>query len=514
VSSGTTPDAFTGEVLGVLKDGIAPGLDMVMVTLTSPEIDRAGVWAGMSGSPVYAADGKLIGAVAYGLAWGGSPVAGVTPFAEMNDYLDAPAARVKVSDAVARKIAAATDVTAKEAAAGFTQLPMPQSVSGVRAARLTKTRGRAYLDKNARAMGAASAPGVGPGVDTIVAGGNLALSASYGDVTIAGVGTATSVCGDRVVAFGHPATFAGKLTAGLHPADAIYVQEDLITSFKVANLGAPVGTITDDHLTGITGTLGPLPATSGVSSTVTYGTRTPRTGSSEVSIPRYMAATTFYESVGNHERVLDGDFAGSELATWVINGHRADGSTFTVNAGDRYVSSSSIIGEAIWDAPDMVWMVSQFPGVVVDDVTMTADVTDDVSLWSVSAVQYKAGATWKTVPARGQVPAVAGKTLKLRAVVVDGTDRAYLPVSVDIPAKLAGGRGVLQLIGGGSMWSDYFGADNLDEFLKSVKGAARNDEVVAQVFADSRTGSFHKEVVSDPSDRVVEGQKRFTLIIK
>jgi hypothetical protein len=212
--------------------------------------------------------------------------------------------------------------------------------------------------------------------------------------------------------------------------------------------------------------------------------------------------------------VLDGNFAGSELATWVISGHRADGSTFTVNAGDRYVSSSSIIGEAIWDAPDMVWMVSQFPGVVVDDVAMTADVSDDVDLWNVSAVQYKTGTSWKTVPARGKVPAVAGKTLKLRAVVDDGADKAYLPVSVDIPAKLAGGRGVLQLIGGGSMWSDYFGAETLNEFLKSVDAAPRNDEVVAGIFADSPTGSFRKEVVSDPSDRVVEGHKRFTLVIK
>ena len=36
----------------------------------------------MSGSPVYAADGRLVGAVAYGLA-GSSPIAGITPAAEM-----------------------------------------------------------------------------------------------------------------------------------------------------------------------------------------------------------------------------------------------------------------------------------------------------------------------------------------------------------------------------------------------------------------------------------------------
>ena len=35
---GVTPAPFTGEVIGVLDDGIAPGLDMVIVDLDSPAI--------------------------------------------------------------------------------------------------------------------------------------------------------------------------------------------------------------------------------------------------------------------------------------------------------------------------------------------------------------------------------------------------------------------------------------------------------------------------------------------
>jgi hypothetical protein len=54
VDSGTRPESFTGEVLGILDDGIAPDLDMVIMRLSSPEIDRVGgIWSGMSGSPVY-----------------------------------------------------------------------------------------------------------------------------------------------------------------------------------------------------------------------------------------------------------------------------------------------------------------------------------------------------------------------------------------------------------------------------------------------------------------------------
>ena len=65
-------------------------------------------------------------------------------------------------------------------------------------------------------------------------------------------------------------TFLGRTSLSLHPADALYIQkESLGAPFKVANLGAPVGTITDDHLTGITGTLGAVPGTTPVRSTVT-----------------------------------------------------------------------------------------------------------------------------------------------------------------------------------------------------------------------------------------------------
>src|SRR3712207_6428611 len=86
VSDGTTPEPFTGEVLGVLEDGIAPDLDMVIVDLDSPAIQAAGgIWQGMSGSPVYASDGRLIGAVAYGLSYGPSPIAGVTPFEQRSE---------------------------------------------------------------------------------------------------------------------------------------------------------------------------------------------------------------------------------------------------------------------------------------------------------------------------------------------------------------------------------------------------------------------------------------------
>ena len=72
-------------------------------------------------------------------------------------------------------------------------------------------------------MGAAATAGDpnAAGPETVVAGGNLAASLSYGDITQGGVGTVTAICNGRVVGFGHPMTFLGKTTLTLHPADAL-----------------------------------------------------------------------------------------------------------------------------------------------------------------------------------------------------------------------------------------------------------------------------------------------------
>ncbi len=513
VHRGTVPAGFTGEVLGVLNDGIGPGLDMVMVRLTSTEIDRVGgIWAGMSGSPVYAADGKLIGAVAYGLSWGPSPVAGVTPFEDMDDYLASTPEDVPVPRAVARKIAAKTDLTVAEAAQGFTELPMSLGVSGVRPARLAAVADKPYLSKSARAMGAPAAAGEGPGAETIVAGGNLAFGASYGDVTIAATGTATSVCGGKVVGFGHPATFGGPVKAGLHPADAIYVQEDSTGgSFKVANIGAPVGTITDDRQTGVTGIFGPLPEESPVVSTLTYGSRT-GSGESSVVMPDYAASTVYYQLVGVHDRVVDAKKPGSEDQSWTIIGE-GPGGEFTLEMGDRFVSSYDIGDTAAYSLADLVWVLSNLPGVEVTSVTVDGDVIDDATTWRVASMEYKAGAKWTKVKPRKTVRAVAGRPLKVRAVLTGDLGSTTVPMTVPIPRKLAGARGVLSLEGGGSQYVDYWEISSLKEFMKVARSDARNDAVVATVATDTGRRGYSSTVESAPSDKVVEGGKWFRLVV-
>src|SRR5262249_33831226 len=51
------------------------------------DLERTGIIAGMSGSPVYI-DNKLLGAVAYGWAYGKDPIAGITPFCQMHNFVE------------------------------------------------------------------------------------------------------------------------------------------------------------------------------------------------------------------------------------------------------------------------------------------------------------------------------------------------------------------------------------------------------------------------------------------
>lgn len=511
VVSGTEPTVFDGKVLGVIDDGIGFDTDMIVMRLDSEEIERVGgIWAGMSGSPVYAGDGRLIGAVSYGLAYGSSPVAGVTPFEDMVGHRDA-ARTAPVSGRLARTIAKATDVTVRQAAQGMAQLQIPMTVSGVPQKALNRTRGRDYLSKSFTA-GSSAAASAGPA--NLEAGGNLGLTWAYGDVTGGGVGTVTSVCADRLVGFGHPsADFLGSgVTYGMHPAEAIYIQEDPLGSpFKVANMAPPAGTITDDNLTGISGPIGTLPTTYDVVSTVTHGTDS-RTGTTHVVLPLGMASATFYELFGNHTKVLDGYIPGTSDVTTTVTGRRPDGRPYSVTFGDRYTSAQSVIDVSVWDVPDTVWALGGFAGATVESVTSNADVTDDTLSYTITEAQYRAGGKWVSVGKRGKVQANAGKTLKMRAVLTasDGSV-AFRTFSIPVPAKSAGFRGWMQVSGG---YDDYYfrtaaakgaGQTAFDKYLKGLEKQMRNDQFQVRAFFDTNSGTKRFTWVSDPDSRVISG---------
>jgi len=532
VTRGTTPTGFTGEILGVVEDGIGPDVPMIMAELDMLEFERTGgIWQGMSGSPVYTANGELIGAVAYGLAVGPSPIAGITPFELMDDYLPAAAPRrVAVGKATARTLAARAGISTTQAARGFRELPMPMGVTGVTARRLAQLQAKLpkLVERSTYVLGRAAS--AAPAAETIVAGGNLGVSASYGDVTMAGVGTATSVCGGRVVGFGHPMALLGATTMGLHPADAIYVQPDPVAApFKVANIAPAVGTVTDDRLTGVTGTFGALPAAASITSKVTYGSRS-RTGTTAVSVQDLAAEISLMQLVANQDRVVDGASKGTSLLSWTITGVEA-GKPFTLSYTDRW-TGSDLSFETSLGVAELVAHLISLDDVTIRSVSATANVTDDLRRHTLVAVEQRRAGQWVRVTRRAPAMGRAGKTIRLRAVVGGRAGRKVVPLKrISIPKRA---RGALMLVaqGGDGAWNMVSGERTAQigaDFAKQL----RHDQVRVQVGTANKVDlgsdgdledllemlgrkrvSFVQTQTSAPLSHVVGGSKTLSVIVR
>jgi hypothetical protein len=144
----------------VLEDGITPGLDMIIAETDSPAIRAAGgIWAGMSGSPVHTDDGRLLGAVAYGLSGAPSRIGGITPAEDMRRLLSLPSAaqhrpptRVALSTALRARIVRTGAGARAQAQAGMRQLPVPLGISGLTGAHFDKVAQAASRSKRFTAV--------------------------------------------------------------------------------------------------------------------------------------------------------------------------------------------------------------------------------------------------------------------------------------------------------------------------------------------------------------------------
>ncbi len=510
VTQGTTPGDFSGSIIGVLEDGIEPGVDMVMAKLSSPDIADNGIWEGMSGSPVYdQATGELIGAVAYTLSYGETQVAGITPWADMQTYAGHPAPpTVKVPARAARAIARSTSVTVKQASRGFTEVATPRLVSGLSQRTLDRghgRHGRAYLPQGVSAAGRTASGSVT--ADDMVAGGNLVATMSTGDIVQAGLGTITSVCGDRVVGFGHPMNFVGRTTYGLAGADALYIQGDPQgSSFKVANIGGVLGTIDQDRMTGISGPLGVTPASLPVTSEVGYtpdgGTPRSRTGTSDVQQQQSAAATAYYEIIANHQAVLDAYQPGSEEQSWTVDGHTAAG-PFHFAGGNRYTDVNDVADAASWDLPDLVYLLTNIAGVTIDSVDVHSAVTDDTATLKIAGLQQLRGGSWHSVGKGKPAQATAGHTLRMRLVFNDGTKGKKF--SVAVPKKAAGLRGTLDAFPAESFPFEQSTPHQVSGVRKLVDHLQRNDQAQISFSAFSEQHTVSSSTTTRAQHEVIEG---------
>lgn len=119
-----------------------------------------------------------------------------------------------------------------------------------------------WLEEGWRRLGWVSAP-VGGGDDIaapVVPGAMVAGVLVDGDATLAVGGTVTEVRGQEVWAFGHPFLGGGGMQLPLARARVLGVLPSIMSSFKLFNVGRPVGSFEVDRAHGVWGRLGVEPA--------------------------------------------------------------------------------------------------------------------------------------------------------------------------------------------------------------------------------------------------------------
>lgn len=283
VMVGTKLEEFRAEVLGVMRD-VSPGRDMVLCRLSGCNLEHAGIIQGMSGSPI-TIDGKLVGAVAFAWEFGKDPIAGVTPFSQMVQYVRANARRVAAGDGGVRT--ASLDPAAilnRETAPPLALDPAP-TVAGMRAIAMPiaasgfTPRALSLLAERLAPLGMAPMAG-GRAADEIVQaegdkplvpGAPLSVAMVTGDFDISGIGTVTHVEGDRVYGFGHPMLSLGSCAMPMMTGYIHTVYPRASVSMKLGSPLKTVGVLDTDVSTAVAGRLGAVPDMMPMSVTVKVG---------------------------------------------------------------------------------------------------------------------------------------------------------------------------------------------------------------------------------------------------
>ncbi len=321
VMKGTRVESFDAEVLGVMKN-TSPGRDMVLCRLSGLNLDKTGVIAGMSGSPIYI-DGKLMGAVAFAWPYGKEPIAGVTPFSQMHGYVEAferrdlaeqtRPVRVGLKEPVrvgGKSFGAVTVSQSFDAPAsprdedGLFLVPLQTPLAGTgftpHALGLLRDRVKGYgmLPMQGGATTARIAEEEKNAV--LEPGGPLAVAMITGDFDLSGIGTVTHIEGNRIYGWGHPFMGLGgcefpAMTGYIH---TVYPRQTV--SFKMGSPLKAVGVINADVSTCIAGWVGRKPDMLPVRMTVKNGSEDePKTFNVEVARQRSLLSTLVYTALTN-----------------------------------------------------------------------------------------------------------------------------------------------------------------------------------------------------------------------
>ena len=256
IFAGDQIEKFDLEVIGVLDNFLGPKQSIILVQLKGPKVEHTGVVAGMSGSPVYL-DGKLAGALSLKLGiFTKEPIAGVTP---IHDVLNPPPSATSEVPMPQLGVPSGTSTSAMlPSGSALAPIETPLVFSGFQPATLQQFANQLQGYGLVATPGGTTAPN--PQDSHLVAGDMAGMVLVQGDASINSACTVTAVEADRVFLCGHPFMNLGDVQLPMARSRVVMTLSSDLASTKIVNMAGSIGTITSDHLTAVTGRLGPPPA--------------------------------------------------------------------------------------------------------------------------------------------------------------------------------------------------------------------------------------------------------------
>jgi len=503
VFSGTEPQDFGVEILGVLPGFPGPRQSAIIAKLSGANVERTGVFAGMSGSPVYI-DGKLVGAIAFSFPFSREPICGITPIKQMIDIFEKGSInqvqRTQEPRAVSFAQLAGTEwkATLPKPAISSTSLIAPASEGS----RLVPLMGQQItpiatplvfggISQESLAMfapqlmangllpvsGAGGSAGITPLAKatekTLTPGTSVSVQLVRGDYSIAASGTVTFRDGDHIYAFGHPFLSLGASDMPMSETAVVTVIPNVNNSFKLSVPGAMMGSISQDRASGVFGQLGQAPKMIPVKINLHTSRDRSETYSYEIANDSFLTPLllniTVFNTITSSERAL-GD------STITIKGAINVKGQEPIEVDRRFSAANS----PILAAGSVAGPISSLLGSGFDDVQIEGVTLD------ISSTDTKYAGTLERI-ALNKTEARRGERIEIQAYVRTESGKQFVQrIPVQIPEDATPGQ-LLVFVGDGGALQEgsaarAFVPQDLGQLVKAINKVKKSDRLYVKLF--------------------------------
>ena len=486
IFAGDQVEKFDLEVIGVMPNFLGPKQSIILVQLKGPKVEHTGVVAGMSGSPVYL-EGKLAGALSLKLGiFTKEPIGGVTPIADVLAGGGTSSANSggAVEGPVSNELVSRAGL---QGGAELRSIETPLVFSGFQSSAIQRFSSQLEGYGMIAAQGGTTA--ARPDDGKLAPGDMAGMVLVQGDVSINSACTVTAVRGDRVFLCGHPFLNLGDVQLPMARSRVLTTLSSDLASTKIVNVGGPIGTITGDHLTAVTGKLGAAPAMIPMELT-TKSALGEKTVHAEIVnhpklTPLLVAMTAFN---GLTQNIVYGEGTTLKMNAQVqLKGHASVEIENTFAPGDTLNPDGMPVALSIMNVFTRLF-TNQFEAVQVEKISIHVESVAGRQSYSIESAWLEKG------------EAAPGETLRLRVLVRPYREAARIEeTTIKVPDQVARGT-TLRVMVSDADWMNRasrgfaFGGgmgqgspEGLDPLISLINRERRNDRVYVGLFVPSPT---------------------------